>query len=345
LFHGSIDLRLPQPFAAEKAALRCFRRPLHLASCQGLNVAPVRGSAEDGGQGWWGTLTTTLGVGRREALGCVRKRTPIITNADRGAVSSALLGTVGAVGCVASLEAGRSSTGGAAMSLVMPPSAPGDGGLSAKGLSESSNCGCGAPPTGCATSPSEAAVPVPSVGSAGWLTSFSPSHGLRGRSATITRAERADRRLAEQVDMMKELLALVLLCVIPSCIGGGRIQHGEATGFLRGADPSVKIFYWLFEASSGAPRDAPLVVWLQGGPGASSLFGAFAENGPYRIHPDTLALVPNNHTWAHHANLLYIDNPAGLTCHSVAGRSRPSLLTLGQALVPYFKSLWLCSPS
>jgi len=32
--------------------------------------------------------------------------------------------------------------------------------------------------------------------------------------------------------------------------------------------------------------DDPVVLWLQGGPGGSSLFGALCENGPFGIDKD-----------------------------------------------------------
>lgn len=69
------------------------------------------------------------------------------------------------------------------------------------------------------------------------------------------------------------------------------------------------LFFWLFESQSN-PRKDPLVIWLNGGPGSSSMLGLFAENGPYKICDD-LSLVDNPFSWNKVANLLVIDQPAG----------------------------------
>lgn len=62
------------------------------------------------------------------------------------------------------------------------------------------------------------------------------------------------------------------------------------------------------------PAEAPVVIWLQGGPGSSSLFGLLELHGPiitrFDENGDTVGTV-NEYTWAKKANMLYIDNPVG----------------------------------
>ncbi|KAE8770957.1 Serine carboxypeptidase-like 27 [Hordeum vulgare] len=58
------------------------------------------------------------------------------------------------------------------------------------------------------------------------------------------------------------------------------------------------LFYWLVEAAPAAGPVAPLVLWLNGGPGCSSVgYGASEEVGPFRIRPDGKTLYLNKHSW------------------------------------------------
>ncbi|RWS25515.1 putative serine carboxypeptidase CPVL-like protein [Leptotrombidium deliense] len=67
------------------------------------------------------------------------------------------------------------------------------------------------------------------------------------------------------------------------------------------------LFFWFFKSQN---QNAPVVVWLQGGPGGSSLFGLFVENGPFVINKD-LSVSLRKYSWTSAYSLLYIDNPAG----------------------------------
>lgn len=73
------------------------------------------------------------------------------------------------------------------------------------------------------------------------------------------------------------------------------------------------LFYWLVEAVPAAGPIAPLVLWLNGGPGCSSVgYGASEEVGPFRIRPDGQTLYLNPNSWNKAANLLFLESPAGV---------------------------------
>ncbi|CAH2052589.1 unnamed protein product, partial [Iphiclides podalirius] len=56
-------------------------------------------------------------------------------------------------------------------------------------------------------------------------------------------------------------------------------------------------------------KEAPVIVWLQGGPGASSLYGLFTENGPLKVINGKFERRKYNWALSHH--IIYIDNPVG----------------------------------
>jgi len=59
------------------------------------------------------------------------------------------------------------------------------------------------------------------------------------------------------------------------------------------------LFYWLQEAAGrDDPGAAPLVLWLNGGPGCSSVgSGALEELGAFRVHTDGETLLLNDYAW------------------------------------------------
>lgn len=59
------------------------------------------------------------------------------------------------------------------------------------------------------------------------------------------------------------------------------------------------LFYWFIESpASRNPAKRPLILWLNGGPGCSSIaYGAAEEIGPFHINSDGKTLYLNPYSW------------------------------------------------
>ncbi|KAG9312814.1 Alpha/Beta hydrolase protein [Chiua virens] len=81
----------------------------------------------------------------------------------------------------------------------------------------------------------------------------------------------------------------------------------------REGHPNDTLFFWAFESSNGsftASSDEPWGIWLNGGPGSSSLVGLFFENGPIQIS-NNYSLFENQYAWTNVADYVWIDQPVG----------------------------------
>ena len=77
---------------------------------------------------------------------------------------------------------------------------------------------------------------------------------------------------------------------------------------MTGETFNINTFYWFIEARNN-PETAPLSIYLAGGAGESSMFGAFGEGGPCLINDDYNSTRLNEWSWNNHVNMLYIDQP------------------------------------
>ncbi|GLJ07553.1 hypothetical protein SUGI_0069550 [Cryptomeria japonica] len=104
----------------------------------------------------------------------------------------------------------------------------------------------------------------------------------------------------------------------------------QYAGYVSVDDSSGRyLFYYFAEAYYKASKK-PLILWLNGGPGCSSVgYGAMQELGPFRVNPNGRTLRTNRNSWntgAHKtsqslshliiqcllANILFLDSPAGV---------------------------------
>ncbi|XP_075658847.1 serine carboxypeptidase-like 42 [Castanea sativa] len=95
--------------------------------------------------------------------------------------------------------------------------------------------------------------------------------------------------------------------------GQPKVEFRQYAGYV---DVDVKagrsLFYYFVEAES-QPDKKPLALWLNGGPGCSSIGGgAFTELGPFYPRGDGRSLRKNSMSWSRASNLLFVESPAGV---------------------------------
>ncbi|KAL6355986.1 hypothetical protein LRP88_09571 [Fusarium phalaenopsidis] len=71
----------------------------------------------------------------------------------------------------------------------------------------------------------------------------------------------------------------------------------------------ANIFFWFFEARH-KPQDAPVILFLNGGPGISSTYRVFDGSGPCNIDWQG-NIGPNPQSLNEYAHVLYVDQPVG----------------------------------
>src|SRR5690242_12613226 len=109
------------------------------------------------------------------------------------------------------------------------------------------------------------------------------------------------------------LFLLSQLCVAHAsnyfpCLQNGKCEANYLPPFH---DRPNKLFYWYFSSEDGNAR-APLILWLQGGPGCSSMLGLFTENGPLKLSQDkngNYSVSRRPIHWNQKAHMLFLDQP------------------------------------
>lgn len=126
---------------------------------------------------------------------------------------------------------------------------------------------------------------------------------------------------AEVNDNLEKPVSSDLFSVDGSRIPGFKTQWNEYLHMNAGILPADQItdvnqdnlglFFWDFHMIGNASHisERPLVIWLNGGPGCSSMDGALMEVGPLRVNEK--AEVEWSKGWFEKVDLLFIDQPVG----------------------------------
>lgn len=104
---------------------------------------------------------------------------------------------------------------------------------------------------------------------------------------------------------MRKVLSLIAgLTFLGTASAFDTLGVDQTSGYVDvGPNSGDSMFYWLFKAPK---ENAPLVMWLTGGPGCASEVAVFMENGPYRFDQEH-KIEANKYSWHQYANMVYVD--------------------------------------
>ncbi|KAJ5693178.1 hypothetical protein N7462_002601 [Penicillium macrosclerotiorum] len=102
------------------------------------------------------------------------------------------------------------------------------------------------------------------------------------------------------------------------------------------ADDKSRELFFIFQPTIGKEVDE-VTIWLNGGPGCSSMEGFFQENGRFVWQPGTYAPVENPYSWVNLTNMLWVDQPVG-TGYSTGTPTATSQEEIAQDFIKFFKN-------
>jgi len=158
-------------------------------------------------------------------------------------------------------------------------------------------------------------------------------HVVKGADVQSIWVENAKGEKERELDGKLENYNLRVKKVDPSSLGVDKVK--QYSGYLDDEEEDKHLFYWFFE-SRNDPKNDPVVLWLNGGPGCSSLMGLFMELGPSSINKK-LGVDYNPFSWNSNASVIFLDQPvnvgysysSGSVSNTVAaGKDIYALLTL-----------------
>ncbi|KAK9111334.1 hypothetical protein Scep_018853 [Stephania cephalantha] len=95
--------------------------------------------------------------------------------------------------------------------------------------------------------------------------------------------------------------------------GQPKVEFKQFGGYIDVDEKNGRSLFYYFVEGYGDADKLPLALWLNGGPGCSSIGGgAFTELGPFFPRGDGRGLRINHKSWNKASNLLFVESPAGV---------------------------------
>ncbi|CAK3881307.1 alpha beta-hydrolase [Lecanosticta acicola] len=111
---------------------------------------------------------------------------------------------------------------------------------------------------------------------------------------------------------------------------------GESYSGLLPIDNTKELFFWFVPSTNPAAKNE-ITIWLNGGPGCSSLDGFLHENGPVIWQAGTYLPVPNTWAWNNLTNMVFIDQPVG-TGYSQGTPNATSEIDVADQFLPFWRN-------
>lgn len=141
----------------------------------------------------------------------------------------------------------------------------------------------------------------------------------------------------------KALFIIITLFCFKSILGNTDIvnnlpgltwQRQQFSGYVKG------LFYWYVPSKKENPH-SPIILFTSGGPGSSSLYGFFAENGPYTCtinnNKPNFKLSVEHADWSTFSNYLVFDQPLGIGLSFASASTLPK--TPLEGTVQYYRAI------
>lgn len=148
---------------------------------------------------------------------------------------------------------------------------------------------------------------------------------VKGANIQSVWIENSKGEKEREIDGKLEQYNLRAKKVDPSKLGVDTVK--QYSGYLDDEENDKHLFYWFFE-SRNDPKNDPVVLWLNGGPGCSSLTGLFLELGPSSID-ETIKLHSNPYSWNSNASVIFLDQPVNVG-YSYSGGSVSNTIAAGK---------------